>query len=458
MTSNWRVLVANRGEIAVRIIKACQELGIETVVAVSEADRESLPARLANRAVCIGPPRSIDSYLKVGTIITAALGTGANAIHPGYGFLCEQPELAEACVQNGLIFIGPTVDNIRKMGDKDLARKIAIEAGIPVILGSDVVQNYEEAAVAAEKVGYPVLLKAAAGGGGRGILIVSRPDGLRTNFHVSSAEAHAAFGDGRLYMEHFFSNARHIEVQVLGDQFGNVIHVGERDCSIQRRYQKIVEEAPSPIVSGKLRQEITDAALVIAKCIKYESAGTVEFIMDLDTHKFYFMEMNTRIQVEHPVTEMISGLDLIKEQIKIATNNPLSISQSSVRFNGHSIECRINAESPEAGFRPCPGKITKWLPPQGPGIRVDTHCYPGYFVPPYYDSLIAKVITTGDDRYESIERMKYALANFTVSGIDTTIPFHRVLLNHPDFVSGKVNTRWIENCMLPAYYPEGNGS
>jgi acetyl-CoA carboxylase biotin carboxylase subunit len=451
MMSNWRVLVANRGEIAVRIINACKEMGIETVVTVSESDRESLPAKLASRAVCIGPPRSIDSYLKVGTIIAAALGTNSNAIHPGYGFLCEQPELAEACVQNGIIFIGPTADNIRKMGDKDLARKIAEEAGVPIIPGSDVVQNYEEAVTASERVGYPVLLKAAAGGGGRGILIVRTLNDLKTSFDVSSAEAYAAFGDDRLYIEHLFDNARHIEVQVLGDQFGNVIHLGERDCSVQRRYQKIVEEAPSPIVSTELRQEMTSAALAIANYIRYESAGTVEFIIDLNSHKFYFMEMNTRIQVEHPVTEMITGLDLIKEQIKIAAKSPLGISQSSVRFNGHAIECRINAESPEAGFTPCPGKITQWLPPQGPDIRVDTHCFDGYLVPPYYDSLIAKVITAGKNRNESIERMKYALANFAVAGIDTTLPFHRILLNHPDFVNGKVNTRWVEESLLPVY-------
>ena len=446
-----QVLIANRGEIAVRIIKACRDLGIRTVVTVSQADKESLPARMADRAVCIGPPRAVDSYLKTRSIITAALGTGSEAIHPGYGFLCEQPELPEACAQYGLAFIGPTADNIRKMGDKDLARRVAKGIGVPVIPGSEEVLTCEEAMDVAEEVGYPVLLKAAAGGGGRGIVVIRKPDDMKTSFDVASTEARAAFGDGRLYVEHYFSNARHIEVQILGDHFGHTIHLGERDCSLQRRYQKIVEEAPSPAVSAKLREEITTMALAIANHIQYESAGTVEFILDLDTGRFYFMEMNTRIQVEHPITEMITGVDIVKEQILIATDHPLSLSQSEVRLAGHAIECRINAESPEASFQPCPGQVTQWVPPQGSGIRVDSHCYPGYVVPPYYDSLLAKVITLGNDRYEAIERMKYALASFTVSGVDTTIPFHQVLLNHPDFIDGKVNTLWIENHLMPSY-------
>lgn len=450
-----QVLIANRGEIAVRIIRACKDLGIKTVVTFSQADRDSLPVKMAGRAVCIGPPRAADSYLKVESIIATALGTGSEAIHAGYGFLCEQPQLAEACAQFGLIFIGPTPDNIRKMGDKDLARRTAKSAGVPVIPGSEEVLSCEDAMHAAEEVGYPVLLKAAGGGGGRGIVIVANPREIKTNFDIASSEAHAAFGDGRLYVEHYFSNARHIEVQILGDRFGNIIHLGERDCSLQRRYQKVLEEAPSPVVSAELREKVTSMALAIAKKIRYESAGTVEFIFDLDTKQFYFMEMNTRIQVEHPITEMITGVDLIKEQILAADEQPLRLSQSEVKLIGHSIECRINAESPEAGFQASPGRITQWIPPQGTGIRVDSHCYSGYLISPYYDSLMAKLITIGKDRHEAIERMKCALDNFTVSGVPTTIPFHQVLLSHPDFIAAKVHTRWIENHLMPSYSFEG---
>lgn len=443
-----RILVANRGEIAVRIIRACRDLGIETVAAVSEADRESLPARMADRAVCIGPARPQESYLKINTIVAAALGTGCNAVHPGYGFLCERPELPEACAQHSVTFIGPTVDNIRQMGDKILARKIARDVGVPVVPGSELVQNVNEAMLAAEKVGYPVLLKAAAGGGGRGIAVVNGNKEIGTTYDVASAEARAAFGDDRLYVEHYVRNARHIEVQVVGDHLGHVIHLGERDCSIQRRYQKLLEEAPSPVVSAELRGKIGAAALALANHIHYESVGTVEFLFDMDTAQFYFMEMNTRIQVEHPVTEMISGVDLVKEQISLAAGHPLGLSQSDVNLTGHAIECRINAECPEDDFRPCPGLISQWLPPQGPGIRVDSHCYPGYFVPPYYDSLLAKVIVKGNDRVEAIERMKKALADFVIAGVDTTLPFHRQLLSHPDYVNSRVNTRWTQQVLL----------
>ncbi|MCK5011748.1 MAG: ATP-grasp domain-containing protein, partial [Deltaproteobacteria bacterium] len=370
-----RVMVANRGEIAVRVIRACEDLGIETVITFSEADKESLPVRMANRAVCIGTARSQDSYLKVNTIVVAALGTGCDAIHPGYGFLCEQPELPEKCAQYGLIFIGPTAENIRRMGDKILARKTAEEVGVQVTPGSELVQDLNVAKVTAENVGYPLLLKAAAGGGGRGMVIVNSEDEIVEAYDIASAEAQAAFGDDRLYMEHYIRNARHIEIQVLGDHLGHVIHLGERDCSIQRRYQKILEESPSPIVSAELRERMVDSAIALTKHIHYEGAGTVEFIFDEDGGEFYFMEMNTRIQVEHPVTEMVSGVDLVKEQINLAAHYPLSLSQSEVRLTGHAIECRINAESPEDSFRPCPGRITEWIPPEGQGIRVDSHCY-----------------------------------------------------------------------------------
>jgi acetyl-CoA carboxylase biotin carboxylase subunit len=387
----------------------------------------------------------------VGTIISAALGTGADAIHPGYGFLAEQPGLPEACVQNGLIFIGPTADNIKKMGDKLLARKMVKELGVPVIPGSELVKDFEAAAKAAEKVDYPILLKAAAGGGGKGMKIVEGPKDLKMIFEEASAEAHAAFGDDRIYIEHFIPNARHIEVQIVADRFGTVIHLFERDCSIQRRYQKMVEESPSPIISSEIRQEICRSAVSIARNIKYENAGTVEFIFDQDQRKFYFLEMNTRIQVEHPVTEMVTGIDLVKEQIHIAAGQAVSFHQEEVRLMGHAVECRINAESPEDEFRPCPGRIEEWVPPEGPGLRVDTHCYSGYFVPPFYDSLLAKLITRGDNRHEAIDRMKDALAKFVVSGIKTTIPFYQFMLKHPDYLGGKLNTRWVEDVLLQDY-------
>ena len=446
-----RVLIANRGEIAVRVIRACQELGIKTVLAVSEPDKESLPARMADRSVCIGPAKAMESYLKVGTIISAALGTGADAVHPGYGFLAEQPDLPEACAQYGLIFIGPTADNIRNMGDKLLARKMAKSLGIPVIPGSELVGDYKDAMSVAEEVGYPVLLKAAAGGGGKGMKIGEGPKELNVLFEEASAEARAAFGDDRIYIEHFIPNARHIEVQIVADRFGNVIHLFERDCSIQRRYQKMVEESPSPVVSSRLREEICSSAVSIARHIKYENAGTVEFILDQDQGQFYFLEMNTRIQVEHPVTEMVTGIDLVKEQIQIAAGQPLGFHQEAVKLTGHVVECRINAETPEDEFRPCPGRIEQWVQPVGPGIRVDTHCFSGYFVPPFYDSLLAKLVIKGRNRREAVDRMKDALAKFVVSGISTTIPFYQFMLKNPDYLSGKLNTRWVEDGLLKNY-------
>ena len=452
-----RVLVANRGEIAVRIIRACRELGIESVVTVSEADSESLPAKLADRAVCIGPPAPMQSYLKVDTIVAAARGTRSDAIHPGYGFLAERPELAEVCAAHGLIFVGPKADDIRKMGDKLYARKLVEGLGVSIIPGSELVCHLGEAADAAERVGYPILLKAAAGGGGKGMKIVEQPEDLGTLFDEASVEALSAFGDDRIYVEHYIPNARHIEVQIIGDRFGNVIHLFERDCSLQRRYQKMVEEAPSPAVSLELREAFCEAAVRIAKQIGYENAGTVEFLLDQDQDRFYFLEMNTRIQVEHPVTEMISGIDLVKEQFRVASGDSFSVSQEEVELTGHAIECRINAESPNAGFAPCPGKITEWKPPAGEGVRIDSHCYSEYFVPPYYDSLLAKLVVSARDRDQAIQCMQDALASFAVSGVDTTIPFYQFIMRHPEYLSGKVNTRWIENSLVKEYEEnEGN--
>jgi len=447
MNNISRVLVANRGEIAVRVIKSCRELGIESVAAVSEADIQSLAAKMADRRVCIGPPRSADSNLKINTIISAALGTRADAVHPGYGFLAEHPGLAEACEKHGLVFIGPPAKCIREMGNKLFARKIAKECGVPIIPGSEEVRDFKEAAVSAEQVGFPVLLKAAAGGGGKGIVVAKTFEDFRDVFDITSAEADAAFGDGTLYIEHYIPNARHVEVQILADHFGNVIHLGERDCSIQRRYQKVIEEAPSLALSTELREKICSAAVSIAQNIGYEGAGTVEFVLDQDTGGYHFLEMNTRIQVEHPVTEETAGVDLIKEQMRIADYEPIDFQQEEVRLEGHAIECRINAESARANFQPCPGRIEIWNAPTGENIRVDTHCYSGYLVPPYYDSLLAKLITKGTDRSEAIERMAYALQNFTVNGVDTTIAFLSAVIKRPEYVRGKIDTRWLENIL-----------
>lgn len=446
-----RILVANRGEIAVRIIRACREMGIETVAAVSDADRESLPARLADRAVCIGPPAPLKSYLDIDTLIAAALGTECDGIHPGYGFLAERAELPDACARHGLIFIGPSAENIRQMGDKLQARRMADEAGVPVIPGSGLVRDLDAAGGAAAGVGYPVLLKAAGGGGGKGMKIAWSGEELAATFHIASAEARAAFGDDRIYLEHYIPNARHIEIQIIGDAQGKIIHCFERDCSLQRRYQKILEEAPSPALTDRLRKKIASSALTIARHIGYQSAGTVEFILDCDRESFFFLEMNTRIQVEHPVTEIITGIDLVKQQIRIASGEALDINQKDVRPQGHAIECRINAESASSDFMPCPGTITEWSPPEGEGIRVDSHCYSGYPVSPYYDSLLAKLITRGGTRTEAIQKMDEALKSFIVSGIDTTIPFHRFILSRDEYRSGKVNTRWIEETVMKEY-------
>ena len=446
-----RVLVANRGEIAVRVIRACQALGIETVAVFSEADRHSMGPQIADRAVCIGPPRSADSYLRVGALIETALGTGCDALHPGYGFLAESPALAEACAENDIQFVGPRAESIRLMGNKLEAREAVKAYGVPLVPGSPRVRSKQEAASVAAEIGFPLLFKAAAGGGGRGIKIVHESDQLQSTFETAAAESLAAFGDDSLYMERFVGNGRHIEVQVLGDRFGNVVHLGERDCSVQRRYQKIIEEAPAHAVSEALREEIREAAATAARRIGYESAGTVEFMLDQDANKFYFLEMNTRIQVEHPVTEMITGVDLVQEQLRIASGNPLPFTQADVRFFGHSIECRITAESALRGFQPSPGRLTEWAPPTGPGLRIDTHCYPGYVVPPFYDSMIAKLITRGASRAEAIQRMKDALMDFRVEGIETNIPFLAWLMDEQDYLEGRLNTRWLEQKKLEQF-------
>ncbi len=448
-----RVLIANRGEIAVRIIRACQGLGIETVLAVSDADRDSLPARIADRAFCIGPAEPAGSYLDIKAVVAAALGTGADAVHPGYGFLAESPELAAACAAEGLTFVGPKAEQISQMGNKLEARALARQHGLPILPGSEKVHSPEEAAEIAERIGLPVLMKAAAGGGGRGMKVVTDPANISEVFTSAAAEARAAFGDETLYVERFIPNARHIEVQVLGDCFGNVIHLGERDCSLQRRHQKLVEESPAPAITEELREEIRTAGVTLARNTGYENAGTVEFIVDQDAGTFYFLEMNTRIQVEHPVSEMITGIDLVQEQLRVAGGEALRFSQSDVMFRGHAIECRINAELPAESFRPSPGQILEWRPPEGPNIRLDTHCHAGYTVPPYYDSLLAKLIVYGSDRAEAMERTRRALDRFSISGVGTTIGFLRSVMDNPDFVAGKPTTHLVED--LIEQMPDG---
>ncbi len=441
-----RVLVANRGEIAVRIVRACHALGIEAVVAVSDADRDSLAARMADRAVCIGPARSALSYLNVPALITAARGTGCDAVHPGYGFLSERAVFAQACADNDLVFIGPDPRAIQKMGNKLEARALARECGVPLAEGSRDIRSVDDAARIAADVGYPVLLKAAAGGGGRGIRVVRGAADLRGAYEGASAEALAAFGDGTLYVERYIEDARHIEIQVLGDNAGKVLHLGERDCSPQRRYQKMIEAAPAADLSEALRSQMQNAAVTLAKNIGYRNAGTVEFVVDQQRQECYFLEMNTRIQVEHPVTEVVTGIDIVSWQIRIAGGETLSLEQESVQSKGYALECRINAESPQHGFRPSPGRLTAWNAPTGAGIRLDTHCYAGYMVPPFYDSLLAKLIVHGEDRAAAIARTRNALEGFEVRGVDTTISFLCYVLRQDEFLDAPVNTRWLEPC------------
>ena len=433
-----RILVINRGEIAVRIIRTCRVLGIDTVLAASEADKDSTGARLAGKTVVIGPP-NVSTYLNIPVLMKTALDAGAQAVHPGYGFLSEKPELAQACADNGLIFIGPKAEHMRKMGNKLVARALAVECGVPILPGSEKVNSVADVLNVVGEIGFPIMIKAAAGGGGRGMKVVTEDDreNVKRIFEEASAEALASFGDGSMYVEKYIANARHIEVQVLGDKFGNVVHLGERDCSTQRRHQKLIEEAGAPSISEELREDIRRTAVKLARNISYESAGTVEFIVDQDEGRFYFLEMNTRIQVEHPVTELVTGTDIVEEQINVANGGKLPFAQGDIRFDGHAIECRINAEKPEENFRPTPGIITRWEIPQGPGVRVDTHCHHGYKVPFFYDSLIAKLIVHGSDREHARRRMLAALDEFSVEGISTTIPFLLKVLQTPDFAEGR---------------------
>jgi acetyl-CoA carboxylase biotin carboxylase subunit len=444
-----RVFVANRGEIAVRIVRACDVLGIESVVAVSDADRDSLAAQLATASVCIGPAAARDSYLKPATLVAAALGTGCQAVHPGYGFLSERAAFSRMCAESDLAFIGPSPEAIEAMGDKITAVRMAEEAGVPRVPGSGRLDGLEMARRETARIGYPVLLKASAGGGGRGMRLVQHDQELGPLMKSASSEAEAAFGDPALYLEKFIRRARHIEIQILADAHGNVIHLGERDCSVQRRYQKVVEESPSPVIGPELLDRLAGYSISLARLVHYRGAGTVEFVYDEASGEAYFLEMNTRIQVEHPVTERVTGRDLVVEQIRIAAGEPLSFGQRDVTVSGHAIECRINAEDADRDFAPGPGRIDVWSVPQDNAVRIDSHCYPGYRVPPYYDSLLAKVIVHGEDRLDAIDRMRRALAEFEVTGISTTIPFHRAVMAHPDYRSGRVTTRWVEETFLP---------
>ncbi len=439
-----KILIANRGEIALRVIRACRELGVETVAVYSEADLESLHVRFAHDEVCIGPPPSRLSYLNVPNIIAAAEITGADAIHPGYGFLAESAAFAETCAASKIAFVGPTPEQIRLMGDKASARKLVQELGVPVVAGSKgAIEDPEEALAIADEIGYPVIIKASAGGGGKGMRVAEDADSFREAFSLAKNEALAAFNSSEVYVEQYLARPRHVEIQIMGDTNGKVMHVGERDCSIQRRHQKLIEETPSPGIDQETREAMGAAAVQIAEGVNYVGAGTVEFLLDED-RKFYFMEMNTRIQVEHPVTEMVTNFDLVKEQIRVLAGEPLGLVWHGGKLRGHAIECRVNAEDPAKNFMPCPGKVTTYHPPGGPGIRVDTHIYAGYVVPPFYDSLLAKVIAHGKDRDEALTRMSQALDSFIVEGVNTTIPFLKKVIDHPDFVSGEVDTKFLE--------------
>jgi acetyl-CoA carboxylase biotin carboxylase subunit len=438
-----KILVANRGEIAVRIIRACREMGIKTVAVYSEADRDSLHVSLADETVCIGGPQPAQSYLNIPNIISAAEGRGADAIHPGYGFLAENPYFAEVCEGRGIKFIGPPASAITEMGAKARARQLMVEAGVPVVPGSSGLldENLDISAVAAE-IGYPVMIKASAGGGGRGMRIARNQEELETALITARQEAEVAFGDGSLYLEKLIERPRHIEIQILADEYGHVVHLGERDCSIQRRNQKLVEETPSPAITPELREKMGEAAVRAARAVKYTGAGTVEFLLDRDGN-YYFIEMNTRIQVEHPVTEWVTGIDLVVETIRLAAGEELGYEQEDVEFRGAALECRINAEDPEKDFRPCPGTITEYLPPGGPGVRVDSGIYPGYRIPPYYDSLLAKLITWGRNRQEAIRRMERSLSEFRIAGVKTTIDFLRRIMENENFRRGEVDTLFV---------------
>ncbi len=443
-----KILIANRGEIAVRVIRACKELGIRTVAVYSDADRDSLHVKLADESVCVGPASAAQSYNNIPSILSAAEITDSEAIHPGYGFLSENPQFAEACLTSGITFIGPSSETIRLGGDKAKARQTMKRRGVPVVPGSDGPVVTEEAALkTAKKIGFPVIIKASAGGGGRGMRIIREEAELEKLFFMAQREALTAFGNGELYMEKYITEMRHIEVQIIADTKGNILHLGERDCSIQRRHQKLIEESPSPIASEKFRKKIGEYAVKAARALKYRNAGTVEFIVGPDGN-IYFMEINTRLQVEHPVTEYVTGIDIVKEQIRVAAGLLFEIKQPQVKFFGHAIECRINAEDPER-FIPYPGKITFLALPGGPGVRVDTAAYNGCVIPSHYDSLVAKLIVHGRNREEAIARMKRALDEFIVEGIKTTIPFHKKVLNDPDFIRGEFNTGFVEKMNNP---------
>ena len=437
-----KILIANRGEIALRIIRTCKELGIKTVAVYSTADADSLHVRFADEAVCIGPPSGKDSYLKIPSILAAAEITDAEAIHPGYGFLAENAEFSRICSEHDIKFIGPSPDSINRMGDKAVAKATMINNKVPVVPGSDgVVESFEAAEKVCEEIGYPVIIKASAGGGGRGMRVVNEKSELKKNYQMCRNEAETAFSNPAVYIERFVTNPHHVEIQVLADQHGNAVALGERDCSCQRRHQKILEEAPSPLVTPELRKKMGDAAINAAKSVNYEGAGTVEFLVDDDLN-FYFMEMNTRIQVEHPVTEEITGYDLIEQQIRVAAGE--SIADMKVELKGHSIECRINAEDPAHNFRPSAGEITVFHPPGGHGVRLDTHAYSGYRIPPYYDSMIGKLIVTAPTREQAIKKMRRALEEFIIEGVKTTIPYHIQLLDDPNFQAGSVSTKYLE--------------
>jgi len=438
-----RVFVANRGEIAVRIVRACHKLGLEAVVGFSEPDRSSNAVHMADRAICIGPGSVQKSYLSPERLITAALGTGCDALHPGYGFLAENAEFAALCATKGLVFVGPDADAIRAMGNKLEARALALAQEVPLAPGSVQIKDLADARACAVQIGFPLLFKAAAGGGGRGIRIVADDAGLSAAYTQAASEAQAAFGDSALFMERYIADARHIEVQILGDRHGNILHLGERDCSLQRRFQKIIEEGPSSL-SEAMRRDMREASLRLARHIGYFSAGTMEFIVDMQRSEFFFLEMNTRLQVEHPVTEAITGVDIVAEQLRVAGGQPLSLRQEDVALSGHAIECRINAEAPARGFAPAPGRITVWAPPQGPGIRMDSHAHDGWVVSPYYDSLLGKLIVSAPDRAQAVRALITALDEFRIEGPETNLGFLRRVVGHADFAAGRFNTQWLE--------------
>lgn len=446
-----RLFVANRGEIALRVVRAAQALGIETVVAVSEADRDGAAARLADRAIVVGPAAAARSYLDPRLIVHAARESGCDGLHPGYGFLSERSILPRLCNQHDIAFVGPEPDVIDALGDKLQARAMAGAAGVPLVPGSECIASAADARREGDRIGYPVLLKAAAGGGGRGMVIAHNGDDAEAGFHRASAEAVAAFGDGTLFMERFVPEARHVEVQLMGDGQGRVLHFGERDCSVQRRYQKLIEEAPCAAMSDTLRAQLHQSAVDLAASVNYRNAGTAEFLFDVQRQEFYFIEVNARIQVEHPVSEMISGFDLVQEQIRIAGGAGLSVAQEDIKLSGHAIELRINAEDTARDFMPSPGRITCWEPPAGEGIRLDSHMAAGAMIPPFYDSMVGKLIAHGSDRADAIARLVAAIDEFKIGGVPTTLGLQRAIITHPDFIENRIHTRWLEQVLLPHY-------